>query len=227
MYHIFFIHFSVNFQCFIRKISGFLWIIPMLSLVWYSVLFKEGNGNPLQYSCLENPMDRGASWAAVHGVARSRTQLSDFTLFFHCHALEKEMATHSSVLAWRIPGTGNPGGLPSMGSHRVGHDWSDLAAAVVFSSIQPWLIFPSSAPLLGSICSPQRTSDFLPTCREYSAVVPTWQQSGAREFKEPVPVVKQVNGRLRIQTQAWLQIMGESTQLHCLLSWYVLWILFQ
>ena len=82
----------------------------------------EGNGNPLQYSCLENPMDGRAWWAAVHGVARSQTRLSDFTLFFHFHALEKEMATHSSVLAWRIPGTGEPGGLPSMGSHRVGHD---------------------------------------------------------------------------------------------------------
>ena len=82
----------------------------------------EGNGTPLQYSCLENPMDRGAWWAAVHGVARSWTRLSDFTFTFHLHALEKEMATHSSVLAWRIPGTGEPGGLPSLGSHRVGHD---------------------------------------------------------------------------------------------------------
>ena len=82
----------------------------------------EGNGNPLQYSCLENPMDRGAWWAAVHGVARSRARLSDFTFTFHFHALEKEMATHSSVLAWRIPGTAEPGGLPSMGSQRVGHD---------------------------------------------------------------------------------------------------------
>ena len=89
----------------------------------------EGNGTPLQYSCLENPTDRGAWWAAVHGVARSRTQLSDFTFTFHFHALEKEMATYSSVLAWRIPGTAEPGGLLSMGSHRVGHDWSDLAAA--------------------------------------------------------------------------------------------------
>ena len=82
----------------------------------------EGNGTPLQYSCLENPMDRGAWWAAVHGVAESQTRLSNFTFTFPFHALEKEMATHSSVLAWRIPGTGEPGGLPSMGSHRVGHD---------------------------------------------------------------------------------------------------------
>ena len=67
----------------------------------------EGNGTPLQYSCLENPMDRGAWWAAVRGVAKSRPQLSDFTFPFHFHALEKEMATHSSVLAWRIPGTGS------------------------------------------------------------------------------------------------------------------------
>ena len=84
--------------------------------------FGEGNGTPLQYSCLENPMDGGAWWAAVHGVAKSRTGLSDFPFTFHFHALEKEMATHSSVLAWRIPGTGEPGGLPSLGSHRVGHD---------------------------------------------------------------------------------------------------------
>ena len=95
----------------------------------------EGNGNPLQYSCLENPVDGGAWWAAVHGVARSRTGLSDFTFTFHFHALEKEMASHSSVLAWRIPGTGEPGGLPSLGSHRVGHDWSDLAAAAAAAPI--------------------------------------------------------------------------------------------
>ena len=89
----------------------------------------EGNGTPLQYSCLENPMDGEIWWAAVHGVAKSQTRLSDFTFTFHFHALEKETATHSCVLAWRIPGTGEPGGLPSMGSHRVGHDWSDAAAA--------------------------------------------------------------------------------------------------
>ena len=92
----------------------------------------EGNGNPLQYSCLENPMDEGAWWAAVHGVAKSRTRLSDFTFTFHFHALEKELATHTSFLAWRIPGMGEPGGLPSMGSHRVRHDWSNLAAAAKF-----------------------------------------------------------------------------------------------
>ena len=84
----------------------------------------EGNGTLLQYSCLENPMDGGAWWATVHGVTKSRTWLSDFTFTFHFYALEKEMATHFSVLAWRIPGTGEPGGL-----HRVRHDWSDLAAA--------------------------------------------------------------------------------------------------
>ena len=67
-------------------------------------------------------MDRGDWWTAVHGVAKSGTRLSDFTFAFHFHALEKEMATHSSVLAWRIPGTGETGGLPSMGSHRVGYD---------------------------------------------------------------------------------------------------------
>ena len=74
-------------------------------------------------------MDGGAWWAAVHEVAKSRTRLSDFTFTFHFHALEKEMATHSSVLAWRIPGMGEPGGLPSMGLHRVRHDSSDSAAA--------------------------------------------------------------------------------------------------
>ena len=85
--------------------------------------------HPTQYSCLANPMDGGAWWAAVHGVAKSQTWLSDFTFTFHFHALEKEMATHSSVLAWRIPGTGECDGLLSMGLQRVGHDWSNLAAA--------------------------------------------------------------------------------------------------
>ena len=90
-----------------------------MSLVF---VVREGNGTPLQYSCLENPMDGGAWKAAVHGVPEGQTGLSNFTFTLHFPALEKEMATHSSVLAWRIPGTGEPGGLPSMGSHRVGHN---------------------------------------------------------------------------------------------------------
>ena len=145
----------------------------------------EGNGNPLQHSCLENPVGGGAWQAAVHGVTKSRTRVkwatsrslftflhwrrkwqptpvslpgksngcrslggyspwghkeSDTTERLHFHALEKEMATHSSVFAWRIPGTAEPGGLPSMMSHRVGHDWSDLAAAAAAHSIQYILI---------------------------------------------------------------------------------------
>ena len=104
----------------------------------------EGNGSPLQYSCLENPMDGGAWWAAVHGVAKSQARLSDFIFTFHFHALEKEMATHSSVLVWRIPGTGEPHGLLSMGSHRAGHDWSDLAAAAAVTcslwALEMWLM---------------------------------------------------------------------------------------
>ena len=83
---------------------------------------RDGDGTPLQYSCLENPMDGGAWWAAVHGVAKSWIRLSCFTFTFHFHALKKEMATHSNVLAWRIPGMREPGRLPSMGSHRVRHN---------------------------------------------------------------------------------------------------------
>ena len=118
-------------------ITAVLQVIKCWTISWCNrteniqgkILSGEGNGTPLQYSCLENPMDRGAWWAAVHGVAKSWTRLSDFTFIFNFHALEKEMATHSNVLAWRIPGTTEPGGLPSVGSHRVRHDWSDLAAA--------------------------------------------------------------------------------------------------
>ena len=106
------------------------WNLFRIYLILSNGRWGEGNGTPLQYSCLENPMDGGAWWAAVHGVAKSRTRLSDFTFTLHFHALEKEIATHSSVLAWRIPGMGEPGGLPSMGLHRVGHDWRDLAAAM-------------------------------------------------------------------------------------------------
>ena len=135
------------------KGSDFSTSYPTLAIFWLfdnhhpSGYDREGNGTPLQYSCLENPMDRGAWWAAVHGVTTSRTRLSDFTFTFHFHALEKEMATHSSVLAWRIPGMGEPGGLPSMGSHRVGHNWSDLAAAAAVGV--KWY------PTVGLICIPQ------------------------------------------------------------------------
>ena len=94
----------------------------MVSTSHMCLLSTKKVASMTQYSCLENPMDGGGWWAAIHGVVKSRTQLSDFTFTFHFHALEKEMATHSSVLAWRIPGTVEPGGLPSMGSHRVGQD---------------------------------------------------------------------------------------------------------
>ena len=100
---------------------------------WVAFHCGEGSGTPLQCSLLENPTVEGAWWAVVRGVAKSRTRLSNFPFTFHVHALEKEMATHSSALAWRIPGTGEPGGLPSVGSCRVGDDWSDLAAAAAAS----------------------------------------------------------------------------------------------
>ena len=97
---------------------------PNCSGIYSSVtaLFREGNGNPFQYSCLENPTDGGSWQAAVHGVMKSQTRLNDFTFTFYFHALEKEIATHSSVLAWRISGTEELGGLLSMGSHSIGHD---------------------------------------------------------------------------------------------------------
>ena len=113
------------FQVWVGTFTGWIEGFPC-----HGVQAGEGNGTPLQYSCLENPMDEGAWWAEVHGVTKSWTRLSDFAFTFHFHAFEKEMATHSSVLAWRIPGTGKPSVLPSMGLHRVGHDWSDLAAVV-------------------------------------------------------------------------------------------------
>ena len=102
--------------------ENFLNLVKELDIQVHRTKRGEGNGTPLQYSCLENPMDGGAWKATVHGVAEGLTRLSDFTFTSHFHALEKEMATHSSVLAWRIPGTGEPGGLLSMGSHRVRHD---------------------------------------------------------------------------------------------------------
>ena len=112
----------------------------MLKLPHNCTHLTQGNGTLLQYSCLENPMDGGAWWAAVHGVAKSRTRLSDFTFTFHFHALEKEMATHSSVFAWGVPGMAEPGGLPSVGSHRVGHNWRDLVAA---AAVLLWTLMSS------------------------------------------------------------------------------------
>ena len=125
--------------------TGRLWSMGSLrvrhnwatSLSLFTFMHWRRKCNPLQCSCLENPRDGGAWWAAVYGAAQSRTRLNNFhfhhwaifTFTFHFHALETEMATHSSVLAWRIPGTAETGGLPSMGSHRVRQDWSDLAAA--------------------------------------------------------------------------------------------------
>ena len=97
-------------------------LVDKNDLSYLQLLNGEGNGTPPQYSCLENPMDGGAWKAEVYGVAEGRTRLSDFTFTFHFHAFGREMATHSSVLAWRIPGMGEPGGLPSMGSHRVGYN---------------------------------------------------------------------------------------------------------
>ena len=122
-------------------------------------------------------MDGGAWWAAVHGVAKSQTQLSNFTFTFHFHALEKEMATHSSVLAWRILGTAEPGGLPSMGSHRVGYDWSDLAAAAAGWNTLPcspnyikctpvtwlWPVFPGSS-LVPSLTGTSLVFQWLKLC---------------------------------------------------------------
>ena len=123
---------------------------------------SEGNGTPLQYCCLENPMDRGAWWAAVHGVAKSQTRLSDFTWTFHFHALEKEMVTHSSVLAWRIPGMGEPGGLPSMGSHRVGLKWLSSSSnsndkfkfhMYIVHTVKQWELFTDHSTAVGnSLC---------------------------------------------------------------------------
>ena len=113
--------------CFLIVHTSYRCMIQWFTILYYiNITIRRRHWQPT----LENPMDGGAWWAAVHGVAKSQTQLSDFTFTFHFHAL-KEMATHSSVLAWRIPGTGEPGGLLSMGLHRVGHDWRDLPAILL------------------------------------------------------------------------------------------------
>ena len=124
----------------------------MVFLLHYFAMLQslsgEGNGNPLQYSCLLLWTEEPGRLHAVHGVAKSLRWLSDFTFTFHFHALEKEMAIHSSVLTWRFPGTTEPVGLPSMGSHRVGHDWSDLAAAAAAVSFNLFVILFSLSFLI-------------------------------------------------------------------------------
>ena len=107
------------FHHFIFQLTDSFFCFRYSAIDSFQSIFGEGTGDPLQSSCLENPMDGGAWWTAVYGIAKSWTRLNDFSFTFHFHALEKEMATYSSILAWRIPGTGEPGGLPSMGSHRV------------------------------------------------------------------------------------------------------------
>ena len=133
---------SGHFEC----SSHLVVVIAACVIIWAPVVYP-GDGTPLQYSCLENPMGGGTWWAVVHGVAKSRTWLSEFTFTFHFHALEKEMAIHSNVLAWRMPGMGKPGGMPSMGLHRVGHDWSDLVAAA--AAVYPGTGEPGGLPSLG------------------------------------------------------------------------------
>ena len=139
-------------------------------------------------------MDGEAWWAAVHGVAKSWTRLSDFPFTFHFHAFEKEMATHSSVLAWRIPGTVEPGGLPSMGSHRVGHNWSDLATHIICNII---------LPLLGNI-------------KKYWGICHYQGFPGSSEVKN-LPAIGYL-GNLRFGKIPW-RVHGNP----CILAWRIPW----
>ena len=156
----------------------------------------EGNGTPLQNSSLENPMDRGAWWAAVHGVVKSRTRLSDFAFTFHFHALEEEMQPTPVFLPGESPAQqGEPAGLPSMGSHRVRHNWSDLAATHSYTyahTMSPlrteWLFLPmhpqhlTTAP--GSRCS----------LRALEWKVQKWDHVSAGSGKAQMQALSQHNG---------------------------------
>ena len=127
-----FVCYMIVFILFHFILSFALLVIIFYNLKCSRVNYREGNVTLLQYSCLEKPMDGGAWWAAVHGVTKSRTGLTDFTLTFHFQALEKEMAPHSSTLSWKIPWTEEPGGLQSMGSWRVGIDWATSLSLFTF-----------------------------------------------------------------------------------------------
>ena len=130
-------------------------------------------------------MDGGPWWAAVHGIAKIRTRLSDFTFTFHFHALEKEMATHSSFLAWRIPETGEPG--KSMGSHRVGHDWSDLAAAAadIVSIVYIWHLYINGQAIGSSFQSCYDFSSVHCIQRVFSKIPHCSKNKNLYSFKRP------------------------------------------
>ena len=168
----------------------------------------EGNSTPLQYSCLENPMDGGAWWAAVHGVAKSQTWLSNFTFTFHFHALEKEMATHSRVLAWRIPGMEEPGGLPSMGSHRVRHNWSDLAAAAAMLLEESVWMNPGTrlncVDTILSTAASLRAGDHV-SMRNHSACMPNrFRRVRLCDAMDYSPLGSSVHGILQARILEWV-----------------------
>ena len=144
-------------------------------------------------------MDGGAWWAAVHGVTKSWTRLSDFTFTFHFHALEKEMATHSSILAWRIPGMEEPGGLPSMGSHRVGHDWSDLAAAAA-AAMQDELATASS-------CRPRHSSPSTYVSWEISLPLHVYWSVFIKDITTSVGITRAICKATFFRKYTWVIIM--------------------
>ena len=175
-------------------------------------------------------MDGGACWAAVHGVAQSQTRLSNFTFTFPFHALEKEMETHSSVLAWRIPGTGEPGGLPSMGSHRVGHDWSDLAAAAAAanSSIHLYVCMLIYTHCVCAFQHPTviRETEFL----HFHSLPPFMNPYQILGYKVTSYFVTQLVKNLPAMQETWVQSLGWEDPLEkgkvtpsSILAWRIPW----